>query len=121
MSGAFVVDQSLPTMNEIIKVSKRHWGTYAAMKKKYNDIIVSAIIDAGCIPDTPYPRVDLVCTWYENSKKRDPDNVMAGIKFILDAMVHAGVIVNDTRDNINSITHHIVPGKRRFVVVEYRY
>ena len=117
--STFVVDQSLPTLNEIIKASKRHWGTYATMKKKYNDIIVSAIIEAGGIPDTPHLRVDVGCVWHEDRKKRDPDNVFAGIKFILDAMVHAGIVANDTRDNINSIGHSIAVGDSRAVEVIY--
>lgn len=121
MRCSFVVDQSLPTLNEIIKASKRHWGTYSAMKKKYNDIVVSAIVGAGCVPATPHQRVDVMCTWHENGKKRDPDNVMAGIKFVLDAMVNAGVIENDTRDNIDSITHVTIVGDRRRVLVEYSY
>lgn len=121
MYDSFVIDHGLPTLNEIIKASKRHWGTYSAMKKKYNDFIVSTITGAGCIPDTPHQRVDVTCTWHENGKKRDPDNVMAGIKFVLDAMVSVGIIENDTRDDIGSITHRIVVGKTRFVEVEYSY
>lgn len=92
------------------------------MKKKYNDLIVATIVDGGCVPDTPHKLVDVTCTWHENGKKRDPDNVMAGIKFVLDAMVNAGVIENDTRDNIGSITHNpIVVGEKRYVTVGYRY
>jgi len=103
---AFTINQALPTMNEIIAASKKHWATYSKMKKEYNNLVVAAICDAGCVPLTPHPRVSISCTWYENGRKRDPDNVFAGIKFVLDAMVDAGVVVNDTRDNISTIMHH---------------
>ena len=34
-----------------------------------------------------YEQVSITITWYEPNEKRDPDNVMAGQKFILDGLV----------------------------------
>lgn len=42
--------------------------------------------------DTP---IRLIFSWYEQNKRRDKDNIAFAKKFILDAMVNAGVIPND--------------------------
>lgn len=34
-------------------------------------------------------------TWFEESRRRDPDNVVFAKKFILDGMVKAGIIPDD--------------------------
>lgn len=52
-----------------------------------------------------YEKAYLIITWYEPNGRRDPDNVMAGQKFMLDALVHAGVIPNDSQKYIAGIVH----------------
>jgi Holliday junction resolvase RusA-like endonuclease len=52
-----------------------------------------------------YERVVLVITWYEPDRRRDPDNIMAGQKFILDGLVAAGTIPNDSQKYVRGIVH----------------
>lgn len=40
-------------------------------------------------------RVKLTFTWYCKNQKKDPDNIAFAKKFILDALVKAGVLEND--------------------------
>ena len=49
--------------------------------------------------------VDITCTWITKNLRKDPDNVSAGIKFVLDGLVQAGIQPDDRRMQINSITH----------------
>lgn len=90
----------LPGFNEIIEAAKSHFGEYAQMKETYTEMVAWL---AKKLPK--YGKVNITIIWYEPNEKRDPDNVQAGCKFILDGLVKAGTIPNDTRRYIKSITH----------------
>lgn len=49
--------------------------------------------------------IDLKIKWFCKNRKKDPDNISFGQKFILDGMQKAGVIPNDGFAQINSIHH----------------
>jgi len=50
--------------------------------------------------------ITLCYTWYEPSRKRDLDNIVAfGMKCIHDALVSCGVIANDGWENIAGFSH----------------
>lgn len=53
----------------------------------------------------PLQRFSIEIQWVEPNNKRDPDNIAAGIKFILDAFKRFGLIANDGRKNVTSIKH----------------
>lgn len=99
----FEIPGRLPGLNEIIEAAKQGKGKYqpyALMKEKYTEMIAWI---AKKLPS--YEKVALVITWYEPNSRRDPDNIMAGQKFILDALVQAGVIPNDSQKYIQGILH----------------
>ncbi len=96
----FDIEGRLPGLNEMIEAAKSHFGAYAKMKETYTDMVAWL---AKKLPK--YQQVSITITWYEPNEKRDPDNIMAGAKFILDGLVKAGPIPNDTRRYIKSITH----------------
>jgi len=99
----FEIPGRLPGLNEIIAAAKSHFGAYAKMKHEHTTAIAWL---AKKLPT--YKRVALVITWYEPDQRRDPDNIMAGQKFILDGLVRAGTITNDSRRYIQSITHRFM-------------
>lgn len=92
---------TLPGMNEIIKANR--FNRYAGGKQKREETDRISWVAKG------YPRiskkVDAVITWYCTNRKRDPDNVDAGAKFIFDGLVNAGILFNDGWKNIGDITH----------------
>jgi Holliday junction resolvase RusA-like endonuclease len=93
----------LPGTNEIIDAAKkkaRNYKAYSMMKDEYTDMVAWL---AKKLPK--YNRINLAITWYEPNEKRDPDNIMGGQKFILDGLVRAGTLPNDSRKYIGSITH----------------
>jgi Holliday junction resolvase RusA-like endonuclease len=49
--------------------------------------------------------VGLRIVWIEPNRRRDIDNVAAGVKFILDGLVSAGKLPNDGRKWVKSISH----------------
>ncbi len=96
----FEIPGSLPGMNEIIEAAKRNPHEYARMKETYTAMV------AWLAKKPPsYEKVALVITWFEPDRRRDPDNIMAGQKFILDGMVAAGTIPNDSQKHIKGIVH----------------
>ena len=99
----FDIEGRLPGLNEIIEAAKQGKGKYqpyALMKEKYTEMIAWI---AKKLPS--YEKVALVITWYEPNSRRDPDNIMAGQKFILDGLVQAGAIPNDSQKYIAGIVH----------------
>ena len=58
-----------------------------------------------------YP-INIACNWYLKDKKKDPDNVSFSIKFILDGLVMAGVLENDSQKYIKSIGHNFFIDKK---------
>lgn len=90
----------LPGLNEIIDAAKSHFGEYASMKETYTNMVGWL---AKKLPT--YEKVALIITWYEPDQRRDPDNIMAGQKFILDGLVVAGTIPNDSQRYIAGILH----------------
>jgi len=92
-------------MNEIIaaaKLRKRNYKEYAVMKDKNTEQVAWLAIQSH-IPR--FEKAYFIITWYEPDLRRDPDNIMAGQKFILDGLVAAGVLPGDSQKYILGIYH----------------
>lgn len=86
----------LPGLNEVIAAAKGRGGkghAYAAMKRTVGEMIWAYAKSARL---QPVKRARLEFRWIEKDRRRDPDNVSsAGRKFVLDALVTAGVLPGD--------------------------
>lgn len=98
----FVIPGQLPGLNEIIDADRSNKYSGAKMKKKHTENI-AWIIKASKIPK--HDRIGLRIAFYEPSKRRDKDNIMAGQKFIWDGLVLAGIIKNDGWSEINGLIY----------------
>lgn len=96
----FTIHGELPTMNEIIKVSKSHHMAYANMKKDYTALVM---MFATQLPKIS--KADYEMHWYCKNRRKDKDNIMAGQKFIFDGLVKAEKIKNDGWNDIGNISH----------------
>ncbi len=56
--------------------------------------------------------------WHEKTKRRDVDNIQSSQKFILDALVNKGVLIDDSRKYVTQIHHEIVDDVTDYVEVE---
>lgn len=90
----------LPSLNEIIDESKKHYHAYNKIKTANTDKVTWVAKGNKTIGKANY-----IITWYCKDRKKDKDNIMAGQKFIFDGLVHAGVIANDNWKYIGDITH----------------
>ena len=98
-----VIPGKLPNLNDIIKAAKIKRGpkSYPVMKRGWTAAI--AVLARNQMEPIK-GRVDIVIRSYEPDKRRDPDNVQAGaFKFILDGLVKAGIIDNDSQKVINDM------------------
>ena len=92
----------LPAMNEIEsargkiyrgKGGKRVGSAYNSLKRQWEAKITAIIRHQKMSPfDVP---VEIKFLWIEKNRRRDKDNIRAGAKFILDALVLAEIIPND--------------------------
>jgi Holliday junction resolvase RusA-like endonuclease len=92
-------------MNEIIAASKkevrylrkgrRRVYQYTLMKEKWQSRAVNSVVRKYNKPKPFKKPIFIEFTWYEANRRRDPDNIVAGKKFILDALVKVGAIKND--------------------------
>lgn len=93
----------MPGLNEIIGANRRHYHAGARQKKEETERCQWAIL-AGRVPTFTFP-VWVRFVWVERDFRRDPDNITAGTKFVLDALVELKRIPGDSRRWIRGIEH----------------
>lgn len=103
MSQSFFVPGPLPGMNEIVEAGKAgkagsRGRIYAAMKRDN-----TALVQLCARLLHPMAAAHVRLEWREPNRRRDPDNVRAGAKFVLDGLVAAGILSGDGWSQIRSI------------------
>ena len=74
------------------------------MKKKWTRAVAKA---AKVMDPIDYPvRVEFV--WVEGNRRRDLDNISAATKFVLDGIVEAGILIDDSQKWVRSLHHTVV-------------
>lgn len=63
---------------------------------------IKQIFEGGRVLENMYP-IHIVFVWATRNTRKDPDNVDFARKFLLDGMVHAGLLRNDSRKEIASL------------------
>lgn len=103
MKGTFTLSGRLPGLNEIVNEARYNRYAGARQKKKETQRCQWAII-SGAVPIFKNPVV-VIFKWIEKDLRRDPDNICAGQKFLMDSLVELGRIPNDTRRWVKSLLH----------------
>ena len=101
MKQVIDIDDIPPNLNVTINTAKRHWGAYYGIKKKWGKMIADYAKLSNMQPMQTPVKVSIQNT-YPNKRRRDPDNII--LKFILDGLVEAGVISDDSFEEIEEIT-----------------
>lgn len=91
-----------PTLNEQINSARTHWTKSASVKKKWTKLIVDRCTDAPQFSGKLWIAFD----WRVKNLGRDPDNIMASAKYIMDGLKNAGVITEDSLRVIQSPQIH---------------
>lgn len=115
----FVIEQKLPSLNEVIGSNRANRMMAAKQKREIQSDILTyirlACLNGDLVPQRK--RCTISITWHERTKKRDVDNIQSAQKFILDAMVEGGILEDDSRKYVAQIYHHIVDDDRDYVEV----
>jgi Holliday junction resolvase RusA-like endonuclease len=98
----FFVPGPLPGANDIIR---KHHMVYVQLKRKWGERCQLEIVLARLRPIS-YCEIEFV--WQEKHGRRDDDNIMFGQKFVLDALKHAGIILDDRRKFVKRLIHSVV-------------
>ncbi len=109
MVEKLIIPGELPGLNEIIEMSKIHWGEYAKEKRI---LTYEIALLAKTQIKRKYQKIDLTFYWYCENRRRDKDNIIAGQKFVIDGLVEAGVIENDGWRQVQNIFHYFELDKK---------
>jgi Holliday junction resolvase RusA-like endonuclease len=100
-SQQFFIPGRLPGMNDILQAAKLR-KPYMRIKKQLTDMIAQLALEGDV---KPYESsVCITFQWIEQNRKRDPDNICAGAKFVLDGLVKAGIIKSDGFKYVKTIS-----------------
>lgn len=89
-----VIEGRMPSLNDYVRAVNANRFKGNAMKQECTSLAAWAA-KAARMPRFARP-VTVRFTWVEGNRRRDIDNVAFAKKFVLDGLVQAGVIGNDT-------------------------
>lgn len=93
----------LPGRNESEWAARLHHMAGAGMKRKHTNR-VAAVCRQGCdCAWVPMDRFVLHVEFRMKSRRKDPDNILGGLKYLLDGLVTAGVVRGDRWANVLGI------------------
>jgi Holliday junction resolvase RusA-like endonuclease len=102
---------AFPGLNNIVNAAKQHWSAYSKEKKERTTSVAIMARAAGIKPIKS--RCVVRCLWYEKDRRRDPDNIRVGIKYILDGLVQAGALPDDSQKHIAGLEDRFYVDKER--------
>ena len=101
MKQTLTISAELPSLNETVAETKKHWSRYASLKKTATELVAW-----NCKAQKLKPVTErCVFTFDWPHSRRDPDNQSFGAKMILDGLVKADVLPDDSRKWISEIRH----------------
>lgn len=103
MRQVLVIPGRLPGLNEWTDACRSHAQQGGRMKREAQDRIGWCIRQARLRPMAG--KVDVRITWVEPNMRRDKDNIHCGTKFVLDALVEQGILVNDNWTYIGDLAY----------------
>ena len=118
----FTVTHKFPSLNEAIAEAKKHWSLYARMKRANTNLVadyIRSLRRAGNFPLEVFDKASVYMIFEERAKGklRDWDNITFAKKFILDGMVEACIIPDDSPKHIVSLTERVFYGDEYSVMV----
>lgn len=102
MEQKLVIEGSLPTMNEMVNANRTNRFKGSKLKKEATELVA---LYAKVQLKEITKKVHIKCTWYCENKRKDKDNIAAGLKIILDGLQVAGKLKNDGWQEIGDIYH----------------
>lgn len=117
MKYKFKIDKRLMGLNEYTAYNRANKYIGAKAKKNEQTYIIWCIKEQLGNIKIDKPVIGHF-TWIEENKRRDLDNICFAKKFILDALVQAGVLQDDNRKIVTNFTDSFEYADKSKVIVE---
>jgi hypothetical protein len=91
LATVLVIGFEVPSQN---RTDRRHWSACWKDRKRINWLLVAALPQAGCPHGGRRRRVEIIA--YRRRLIADKANLIGGAKTLVDAIVGAGVLVDDS-------------------------
>lgn len=101
MRAHMVIEGRMAGLNEYVDAERRNRYAGAKLKKAETERAAAAARAYG-MPRFDGP-VEVSFVWYERNRRRDVDNVCAAKKFVLDGLVRAGVLPDDSQRHVRAL------------------
>ena len=117
MRASMTIEGAFPSLNDYIRAINANRFRGNAVKRECTEAAAWAA-KAARMPRFSKP-VTVRFTWIEKNRRRDLDNVAFGKKFVLDGLVQAGVIGNDTPQYVTGFEDRFMyDGRHPRIIVE---
>lgn len=103
----------LPSLNEYVEACRRNAFQGASLKRSVEQGVAWQVIKMKPLDEPCY----FIFTWYEETKRRDKDNVSTARKYIFDALQKAGKLKNDNNRYIIGFEDRFIYGKDQGVEI----
>lgn len=113
MRAEFTIEGRFPGLNEYVAAERANRWKGAAMKERETARARRACEGQGVPSFPPIRPVVVSFTWYEPNSRRDVDNVAFAKKFVLDGMVKAGVLRDDSRRYVEGCWDTVLTDRER--------
>lgn len=110
----------MPSLNDTLRYNRTNAYKGARFKKEVEEVIGWSIRNALTSKNLQRVTTPVIIKmhWHEKTKRRDVDNIQSAQKFILDALVNHGILLDDSRKYVKQIYHEIIDDKTDYVEVE---
>lgn len=106
-----IIKGRMAGMNEVVEANRVHWSKGAKLKK--NETLITALTAKAQLRGVKIIKpVHVEIAWYEPNDRRDIDNIASGVKFILDGLVQARVLIDDSQEYVKGLKHKFYIDKK---------
>ena len=85
----------MPNLNTVIAATKKHWSYYSKEKKRWTQMVrVEALSQQ--VPKVTEP-VWVQSVYYSKNRRADPDGIRIAAKYVLDGLVEAKILPDDSQ------------------------
>lgn len=100
--ATFTISGRLPSLNQSFRVGRYRFG--GSKNRQAAKLYVAGHIWDAKVPKFP-GAVEVTVRWVEKDRRRDYDNISAGVKVILDALVATERIKGDSQKWVRPVKH----------------
>jgi len=100
-----IIPGRLPSRNDAENAARTHWTAGRKFKKEWTDMIAIYCKQQQILKFIQSVKIHI--TYYEQNKRRDVDNIYSSSKYILDGLVQAGILIDDSPKYVCDIKNQI--------------